>query len=382
MTGPARFRVCRFAVHSKWRIPPLSAFNVHMHSTRGCATESVTTPKSSDESDRHRFELKLADLMESEFAEREWTESKLPDSILNELTSALNPPVLPRISRKEMHYFLKMHSNSLMPFAEALAHWMVKDDDEMEQHLDSVQKEQDVNYVATPKETKNEEESGGTKSDDIKSDDIKPDDTNSLSFNVFALYNDEELMEKMKTEYLHQFKADDLYSAAMQFYDISSPSIGRSKSASNRLSAILLVCASISGHAEAHRMFYDMFWTLHFSLKCFQNFHEITSTLHGAISFVLCLLALNAVHLGKQYLLGYGVETKYESAIYHFVRSAAMGSVDSRTFLGIMYLKGYGVKRNVSRAFTLLNESSRWMNPIAQRFLAELYEKGHHEQVR
>lgn len=237
-----------------------------------------------------------------------------------------------------MHYFLKMHSDSLMPFAEALSHWMVKDDDEMEQHLDSVLKEQDVNYVATPKETKNGEDSDDTKSDDIKSDDIKPDDTNSLSFNVSALYNDEELMEKMKTEYLHQFKADDLYSAAMQFYDISSPSIGRSKSASNRLSAILLVCASISGHAEAH------------------------------------------LHLGKQYLLGYGVETKYESAIYHFVRSAAMGSVDSRTFLGIMYLKGYRVKRNVSRAFTLLNESSRWMNPIAQRFLAELYEKGHQEQ--
>ena len=99
-------------------------------------------------------------------------------------------------------------------------------------------------------------------------------------------------MEKMKTEYLHQFKADDLYSAAMQFYDISSPSIGRSKSASNRLSAILLVCASISGHAEAHRMFYDMFWTLHFSLKRFSEFSLKLLVLLMAVSHTFCVCSL------------------------------------------------------------------------------------------
>ena len=83
--------------------------------------------------------------------------------------------------------------------------------------------------------------------------------------------------------------------------------------------------------------------------------------------------------MGKQYLLGYGVETNHESAIYHFVRSGANGSIESRTYLGIMYWNGYGIKRNIYRAYLLLNECSRFMNPIAQRYLAELYEKGYNE---
>ena len=87
------------------------------------------------------------------------------------------------------------------------------------------------------------------------------------------------------------------------------------------------------------------------------------------------------MQLGKQYLLGYGVDTAsdYESAIYHFVRAAGSGSIEARTHLGAMYLKGYGVRRNVQRAFVLLNESSRAMNPVGLRYLAELYEKGYAE---
>lgn len=83
------------------------------------------------------------------------------------------------------------------------------------------------------------------------------------------------------------------------------------------------------------------------------------------------------VQLGKQYMLGYGVNKDYRAAIYYFVRSGAQGNVEARAFLGSMYMLGYGVKKNMSRAFELLNEASRLMNPNAQRYLAEMYEKGH-----
>eukprot|EP01083_Nonionella_stella_P300336 1024775_1 len=263
-------------------------------------------------SNRERFEMKILDLLEKEFEEKELTDRKLPQFILDELTADFEKPQLLRISKKELYSQLQGNAQSLMPFANLLAYWTVDADDELQNTLTQMQKTKDVNYVELEK---------------------KEDETTAP---LTHTTNDDELLRIMDTQYKHnETELNTLYDTALQYYDLSNES--QSMDINNRISSILLNLAAHCGHIEAQ------------------------------------------LQLGKQYLLGYGVEMDYKSAIYHFVRSGASGSVEARTYLGIMYMKGYGVKKNIHRAHVLLNECSRLMNPIAQRYLAELYEKGYSE---
>ena len=185
---------------------------------------SVEKPKS----DRKLFEMKILDLLQSEYEEREFTDRKLPDNILNELTKDFARPKLPRISKQELYTVLQSHTSSLMPFANLLQHWTVDDDAGLQQQLKQSYK--DVNYV----------EIGG----------------NNESETIHSPLNDIELMDIMDEQYLQQYKDNDieinkLYETAMLFYDISNASLTSAINIHNRLASIFLILASNLNHIEA-----------------------------------------------------------------------------------------------------------------------------------
>ena len=184
--------------------------------------------------------MKIVDLLEREYAETEWTDTKLPEAILQELTADLKKPKLPRLSRTEMYALLEAHSHSLMPLANVLQHWVVSEDARLQRQLRRAHK--DVNVVELP--SKDADDDDDTQSQSQSTNDA--DDADAT-----PMHSDADLMQLMRSEHLGDCDADALYATAMLFYDLSDPSPATRISANNRLSSILLILAAARGHIEA-----------------------------------------------------------------------------------------------------------------------------------
>lgn len=252
----------------------------------------------------------LLEILNENLPEEFYTDSKLPEIILNELTKEFSRPKLPRISKFELYNFLQENSTLLSPYMSMLNHFIVDESQIKDEYDDPnqikdkiIEEEGDPNITTT---------------------------NNELS--------DDKLIELLNNKYLIEYKnnSEILYNVAMNFYDISN--INKSYREliykNNRLASIFLSLACQLNHIDSQ------------------------------------------LQLGKQYMLGYGVNKNHKDSVYYFVRSGAQGCVESRAFLGSMYLKGYGIKKNEEKAYLLLNEASRLGNPQGQRYLAELYEIG------
>ena len=192
----------------------------------------------SSTNNRNVFDIKLLDLLEKQYEETEFTENKLPQEILDELTKDFVKPKMPRLSKKELYNLIQQNTTSLMPFANLLQHWTVDDDEKLQNELKEMSK--DVNVVEIDKN--------------------KDDDNQSSDKEKIEKVNDADLMDIMDNKYLNEYKNNDdkidkLYETALLFYDISgissTSSISSAIDMNNRLASIFLILASHLGHTEA-----------------------------------------------------------------------------------------------------------------------------------
>lgn len=177
--------------------------------------------------------MRITDLLENQDEETEFTDNKLPEEILHELTKDFEKPKLPRISKKELYNLLQSNTDSLMPFANLLQHWTVDDDEKLQSQLKEMNK--DVNIVDINK-VKDEEKTS----------------------EQIAAINDTELMDIMEKQYLDEYKnnenkINELYKTALLYYDISDPLQTESSATymNNRVASIFFILASHLGHIEA-----------------------------------------------------------------------------------------------------------------------------------
>eukprot|EP01084_Bolivina_argentea_P000955 1749_1 len=129
------------------------------------------------------MEEKILNLLEREYEETEFTDNKLPEVILNELTKEFEKPKLARISKKELYDLLQSNTKTLMPFANLLNYWTVDDDNKLQNELNEMHKQQNVNYVYINKNQQDEKQ-----------------------YEITKQLNDNDLMDIMYKEYLKKYK--------------------------------------------------------------------------------------------------------------------------------------------------------------------------------
>ena len=174
----------------------------------------------------------LLDLLNENMKEELYTDNKLPEIILDELTKGYKRPELPRISKYELYGFLQNYNQLLIPYVNILNHFIV--------HESKIKDEyNDPNIV---KEL----------NDNESNDNIEEGYRNEL--------NDDDLIVLMNEEYLGPYKdnPDSLYDTAMNFYDISNTDKNKREIIykNNRLASIFLSLASNLNHVQAQCMLY------------------------------------------------------------------------------------------------------------------------------